>query len=106
MPLVTVYGLRFMALCRDDDGAGAGQFGEVFGVDGADAAEAADGLDEFFGREVAVVHVRDGPGRQVRGGVEEFFDVAEVLAARPGPPAEAAFAGLLEVVPEISVAAH
>src|SRR5215204_4939531 len=102
----TIYYSPFTALCRDDDGAGSGQLGEVFGVDGADAAEAADGLDQFFGREVAVVHVRDGPGREVRGGVEEVFDVAQILASRLGAGAEASFARALEVVPEVFVAAH
>src|SRR5215204_5246561 len=102
----TIYYSPFTALRRDDDGAGAGQLGEVFGVDSADAAKAADGLDQLFGREVAVVHVCDGPGREVRGGVEEVFDVAQILAARFGTGAEASFARALEVVPEVSVAAH
>ena len=42
----------------------------------------------------------------VRGGVEEVFDVAQVLAARFGARAESAFARALEVVPEVSAAAH
>src|ERR671932_2532281 len=88
--------------CRDDDGARAREFGEVFGVDGADAAQAAYGLDEFVGREEAVVDVGDGPGGDVRGGREQLFEVAQVLAARLGARAQSPLARALEVVPEVA----